>query len=126
MRANMQASSRPASVAARRLRGFSLVALGLMASLAAPSAHAQSCALCYTSVAGGGPTVIRAFMLGILTLLIPVLLLFSAIFFTIYRRSRAADQQSARPVAREAVHTAVRVTPRPANGIRGTLPTTAS
>ena len=75
--------------AAGCLRMLSVSALGLFAALAAPSARAQSCVLCYTSVAGGGPQVIRAFEWGVLTLLVPVLLLFGGIFFMIYRRGRA-------------------------------------
>jgi len=56
----------------------------------APVGWAQGCALCYTSLANGGPGVQRAFDMGILSLLIPTLFLFLGIGFLIYRRARAA------------------------------------
>lgn len=77
---------------------ISRVTLGAAAVLASllevPSAAAQSCVLCYTSVAGGGPAVVRAFTFGVLTLLIPALLLCIAIVLFIWRRVRVASRPS--------------------------------
>ena len=94
---NVAAKNRgPALVGLR----VSVLAAAVCTLFGAPAAQAQSCALCYTSVAGGGPAAIRAFQIGILSLLIPTLLLFSSIFFLIYRRARAATQeQSQVPMA---------------------------
>jgi hypothetical protein len=57
----------------------------------APSAQAQGCVLCYTSVAAGGPAAAQAFRWGVLTLLVPALLLFGGIFFLIFRHARTAS-----------------------------------
>jgi hypothetical protein len=46
---------------------------------------AQSCALCYTSVAGGGPGVARALRGGILVLLVPPVMLFTALIVVVVR-----------------------------------------
>lgn len=116
----------------RGVRGVSFFTLGLFAMAAAPSAHAQSCILCYTSVAGGGPVVVHALQLGILTLLAPALLLFGGVFYLIYRRAIAANEEdSQQPVARPVVRRLAKPILRPNVGkaampIRGTFPTTAS
>ena len=87
---------------ARRLRVFQVLAVGLLSALcAAPSAWAQGCVLCYTSAAGA-PGAAAAFKWGVLTLLVPALLLFIAVFLLIFRRARAASQAEsalARPPA---------------------------
>jgi hypothetical protein len=49
------------------------------------TAFAQSCALCYTSVAGGGPGVARALRGGILVLLVPPVMLFTALILVVVR-----------------------------------------
>jgi hypothetical protein len=134
MRAKEQPKARvEKTTVTRRLRAVPSFVLGLFAVLAAPSAWAQSCVLCYTSVAGGGPVVIRAFEWGVLSLLTPALLLFGGVFFLIYRRARAADEQSAQPAARPVVRPTLRPVVRPIVAkaasrlpIRGSLPTTAS
>ena len=41
--------------------------------------YGQSCAMCYTTVAGGGKSVIHALQGGIIVLLIPPVLLFSGL-----------------------------------------------
>jgi cytochrome c oxidase assembly factor CtaG len=116
----------------RMVRAASFFALGLLAVAAVPSAHAQSCILCYTSVAGGGPVVVHALQLGILTLLVPALLLFGGVFYLIYRRAMAANEEdSQQPVARPVVRRIAKPAVRPAVStvampIRGTFPTTAS
>lgn len=114
----------------RRRRAVSLFATVVLGVLAAPAAHAQTCVLCYTSVAAGGASVIRAFQWGILTLLVPALLLFGGVFFVIYRRARAAtDEQNAQPAARPVARPVLRpvvnkvASPLP---IHGGFPTTAS
>jgi hypothetical protein len=111
------------SNAAGRLRAISIAALAICAVLSAPAAHAQSCVLCYTSVANGGAAVIRAFQFGILTLLIPTLTLFGGVFFLIYRRARAESNGTfgtpVRAAASPVVYKARRTAP-------GTFPTTAS
>jgi hypothetical protein len=116
----------------RSIRVASFFALASLAMGAAPSAHAQSCILCYTSVAGGGPAVVRALQSGILALLIPALLLFSGVFSLIYRRAMAANEEdSHQPVARPVVRRITKPVLRPAVStvampIRGTFPTTSS
>jgi hypothetical protein len=107
----------------RRLRAVACFALALCAVLSVPSAHAQSCVLCYTAVANGGAAVIRAFQFGILTLLIPTLTLFSGVFFLIYRRARAENNGSSSIPVRATVGPVVYQARRAAPGA---FPTTAS
>ena len=72
---------------------------GVLASLALFSssglAHAQGCAMCYTSAAASRAGAIQALRSGILILLVPALLMFAGIFVVIYRSrnrfSAAAD-----------------------------------
>lgn len=116
------ASSQKTSLT-RRLRALCVSALAVGAVLSAPAAHAQSCVLCYTSVAGAGAAVIRAFQFGILSLLIPTLLLFSGVFFLIYRRARAESNGQSSIPARAATSPVVYKARRTAPG---TFPTTAS
>jgi hypothetical protein len=61
-----------------------LAALVLALSCSLSSA-AQSCALCYTTVAGGGPGVASALRTGILVLLVPPVMLFSALVVVVLR-----------------------------------------
>ena len=61
-----------------------LAGLALAASCSVSSA-AQSCALCYTTVAGGGPGVASAMRTGILVLLVPPVMLFSALVVVVLR-----------------------------------------
>ena len=71
-----------------RLR-FAMVALvGLLAS--ARGALAQNCALCYTSASALGSGAQRSLDFGILTLVIPALVLFVAVIFMLYRRAVSA------------------------------------
>jgi|SRR5271155_3306976 len=46
---------------------------------------AQSCAMCYTTVAGGGKSVIHAMQVGIIVLLIPPVLLFAGLIWIVVR-----------------------------------------
>lgn len=54
----------------------------------APSAWAQGCVLCYTSLASSGPAAMHAFQMAMFALLIPALLLFVGLFLLIFRRGR--------------------------------------
>jgi hypothetical protein len=47
--------------------------------------YGQSCAMCYTSVAGGGKSIIHALQGGIIVLLIPPVLLFSGLTILLFR-----------------------------------------
>jgi hypothetical protein len=60
--------------------GSWLVVLG-----AGHNLYGQSCAMCYTTVAGGGTHVIRALQGGIIVLLIPPVLLFSGLIILLFR-----------------------------------------
>ena len=53
-----------------------------------PSAWAQGCVLCYTSLASSGPTAMHAFQMAMFALLIPALLLFLSVFLLIFRGAR--------------------------------------
>ena len=52
-------------------------------------AHAQGCALCYTTAAAAGPAAARSLDLGILALVTPALVLFLSVLFLLYRRAAA-------------------------------------
>jgi len=62
-----------------------LVGLSLVVVAAGRSLYGQSCAMCYTTVAGGGKGVIHALQGGIIVLLIPPLLFFSAFAVLLFR-----------------------------------------
>ena len=70
----------------------SMVMLGVCGLISAPSAWAQGCVLCYTSAAAGGSAAMKAFTWGVLTLLVPALLLFIAVFGVILRGARSVSQ----------------------------------
>jgi len=80
------------SKANRLLRVAAAAALAALSF--APGAHAQGCILCYTSVAAGSPAALHAFKLGMLTLLIPALALFAAVFLLILYRVRTAAAEA--------------------------------
>ncbi len=74
------------------MRRLGMIAVVIASGLGlAPALHAQGCILCYTSLANGGPSAIRAFQLGVLSLLVPALLLFVGVFLLILRRAQAAS-----------------------------------
>jgi len=75
-----------------RARLLSFLIPGLCCVISVPSAWAQGCVLCYTSAAAGGPSVMKALLWGVLTLLVPALLLFISVFLLILRRARSASQ----------------------------------
>lgn len=60
--------------------------LAAVALVAAPSASAQGCALCYQSAASAGARAIQALRNGIVILIIPPFLICSAITYLVYRR----------------------------------------
>ena len=77
------------------MRRVGMIALIVASALGlVPAVHAQGCILCYTSVANGGPGAIRAFQLGVASLLAPALLLFVGVFLLIVRRAHAASSSA--------------------------------
>jgi len=74
-----------------RIARLGLRVLLVMLILAAP-VFAQSCAMCYTTVAGGGQGVIQALKSGIIVLLIPPLVLFTGLIVTILRWKQAQPE----------------------------------
>jgi len=80
-----------------------VIAGGLVAVLAAPSpSFAQGCALCYNSAAALRAAAKHALNTGILVLLIPVLLMFGAVFVFAFRsQTRFADAECVPAVDRE-------------------------
>jgi len=62
--------------------------VALLAS--AQGAFAQGCALCYSSASALGQQGERSLDYGILTLLIPALILFATVVFMLYRRAVSA------------------------------------
>jgi len=72
-----------------QLIGSWLVVLG-----AGNNLYGQSCAMCYTTVAGGGKGVIHALQGGIIVLLIPPVLLFSGLTILLFRWRTSASSQT--------------------------------
>ncbi len=56
--------------------------------------YGQSCAMCYTSVAGGGKSVIHALQGGIIVLLIPPVLLFAGLTIVLFRWRTSASSRT--------------------------------
>lgn len=65
------------------------------AFLFARAAFAQGCSLCYANAAATGPRGTAALRHGILTLMIPPMLIFGGILLTLYRRRPASPQDAA-------------------------------
>jgi hypothetical protein len=72
-----------------QLIGWWLVVLG-----AGHNLYGQSCAMCYTTVAGGGKSVIHALQGGIIVLLIPPVLLFSGLTILLFRWRTSASSRT--------------------------------
>jgi hypothetical protein len=73
---------------------LSIAAAALILALAAPQAHAQSCALCYTQAAAAGSRMIQALRSGILILIAPPTFMTVGVIFVCYRKrnqTRAND-----------------------------------
>lgn len=67
---------------------------GLMICIANASAHAQSCALCYTQAAGAGHRFIQGLRTGILVLIVPPMFMSVGITWLAYKkRNRTNDKQ---------------------------------
>ncbi len=74
-----------------KMRGAKFLLLFLLgASVAAPQAFAQGCALCYTTAAAAGPAAARSLDIGILVLLTPALVLFVSVIAFAIRRAAAS------------------------------------
>jgi len=71
-----------------QLIGSWLVVLG-----AGHELYGQSCAMCYTTVAGGGKSVNHALQGGIIVLLIPPVLLFSGLTILLFRWRTSASSR---------------------------------
>jgi hypothetical protein len=56
--------------------------------------YGQSCAMCYTTVAGGGKPIIHALQGGIIVLLIPPVLLFSGLTILLFRWRTSASRRT--------------------------------
>ena len=68
------------------IRWFARIA-ALVTALSVPaSAFAQNCALCYTQAAGAGARIIQALRGGILILVIPPILICTALTVMAYRK----------------------------------------
>ena len=71
-----------------------LISIWLVVLGAGHKLYGQSCAMCYTSVAGGGKSIIHALQGGIIVLLIPPVLLFSGLTILLFRwRTSASSAQ---------------------------------
>jgi di/tricarboxylate transporter len=69
-----------------RLSRLALTALGALSFV--PAARAQGCILRSIAMGVGMPTVVHALQVGVLSMLIPVVLLFLGILLLILRRAR--------------------------------------
>ena len=77
------------------MRRIAMVATVVLAALGASSSTwAQGCVLCYTSAAAGGAGAMRAFEFGMLTLLVPALVLFGSVVLLIVYRARTAAAEA--------------------------------
>jgi len=74
-------------------------ALGIAAMAFVPGALAQSCAMCYATAQAQDARAARHLDYAILTLLIPSVSLFAAVFIAAMRRSYRASGESQVPVA---------------------------
>jgi hypothetical protein len=75
------------AIARMRLLGSWLVLL-----TAGRNLYGQSCAMCYTTVAGGGKSFIHALRGGIIVLLIPPVLLFLGLTILLFRWRSASSR----------------------------------
>ncbi len=74
-----------------------LAAIALLLLLSPGSAHAQSCALCYTQAASSGQRMIQALKSGILVLVVPPTLGSIGLVFVVYRKRNQTRDQSEFP-----------------------------
>lgn len=71
-----------------------LIGAWLVVLVAGHELYGQSCAMCYTTVAGGGKSVIHALQGGIIVLLIPPVLLFSGLTILLFRWRTSASSRT--------------------------------
>jgi len=71
-----------------------LIGLWLVVVGAGHELYGQSCAMCYTTVAGGGKSIIHALQGGIIVLLIPPVLLFSGLTILLFRWRTSASSRT--------------------------------
>lgn len=69
-----------------------LIGTVLVVLVAGYKLHGQSCAMCYTTVAGGGKGVIHALQSGIVVLLVPPVLLFVGLTILLFRWRTSASR----------------------------------
>ena len=74
---------------------------GLILLLAPVSAHAQSCALCYTQAASSGSRMIQALKSGILILIAPPTFMTIGLFFVCYRKRNQTREEDGEESDRE-------------------------
>jgi hypothetical protein len=77
-----------------RLALVQLISLCLVVLGAGHKLYAQSCAMCYTTAAGGGKSTIHALQGGIIVLLIPPVLLFSGLTILLFRWRTSASSRA--------------------------------
>ncbi|MGA7792264.1 MAG: hypothetical protein WCA19_04445 [Candidatus Acidiferrales bacterium] len=77
----------------RRIRGIARMAALLAALWVPASAFAQNCALCYTQAAGAGARIIQALRGGILILVIPPILICTALTVMAYRKRNQFSEE---------------------------------
>jgi hypothetical protein len=83
------------------MRRAAQIAAGIAELLVlAPGAWAQGCAMCYANAAAQDRRAAQHLDAGILTLLIPTLLLFGGVLFTAVRRSNRALEEEWRATGR--------------------------
>jgi len=71
-----------------------LIGAWLVVLVAGRELYGQSCAMCYTTVAGGGKSVIHALQGGIIVLLIPPVVLFSGFTILLFRWRTSASSRT--------------------------------
>jgi hypothetical protein len=76
-----------------RIRGIARMAALLAALWVPASAFAQNCALCYTQAAGAGARIIQALRGGILILVIPPILICTALTVMAYRKRNQFSEE---------------------------------
>jgi hypothetical protein len=93
MMAGWPDSRKPTTSPLRRVL-IQLVGVWLVVLIAGHELYGQSCAMCYTTVAGGGKSVIHALQGGIIVLLIPPVLLFSGLTILLFRWRTSASSRT--------------------------------
>ena len=87
-----ECGKRKTSTLGRALLQF--IGVWLVVLIAGHELYGQSCAMCYTTVAGGGKTFIHALRGGIIVLLIPPVLLFTGLTILLFRWKTSASNRT--------------------------------